>query len=193
MFPLFNTKVGGTSNNQGNQPNIDPSLFYRKDLNVVINNPNPQLATYVKDPSLITDNSELVNKAFIDNRLTPVINGINNINNKISSLESSGVDLDFVTQITGTGNYNSGNRPFQYNILPSPMGIMSYRINNIIDYSNSVKIPDFIVQMEFYILLILFGYFQCLIMNILDLLKIWIYLEHLLYHISEQYLIIHKH
>ena len=52
LVTLANSR--SSSNNSGGNINIDPSLFYRKDQDVIINNPNTQLATYVKTPTQIT-------------------------------------------------------------------------------------------------------------------------------------------
>ena len=66
----MNTIIGNSGSSNGGGINIDPTLFYRKDQDVIINSPNPQLAKYAKDPSLITDSNEIVNKSYVDNAVT---------------------------------------------------------------------------------------------------------------------------
>jgi hypothetical protein len=80
------------------------------------------------------------NKIRIDNN----DDDINNLYNSVQTINTSAFDIDRVTP-TGTINsmgfelYKSYNRPLNYYIIGQ-----TFRIDEIIEYSQSIKIPDFI-------------------------------------------------
>ena len=129
MFPPMNTIIGSTGGGSIDYPPIDLSNFYRKDQDVVINNPNVQLGLYVKNPTNITNSNEIVNKQYCD------------INSTVqnSAMIPFFQDIDPVTLVS-VGIYQSTTRPLQY-----ITGGTQFSIYNVTANIQRVKIPDFII------------------------------------------------